>query len=185
MDRWLSIVYNIFLFALLALSAMVYIPYISLQLVIIIIAAFTGSIFLLPAYLCAGLFLPVFMQGGGFAYMSEPSFLLLILFTIISLLIKPLVRIKSKKPFIWHTSLVLIYIIAVYASYAAVYFTLRYALHVDYNIDITPLSILTVTVSSILMAIPVITATTIINEKLNNLINSDNDKKRYTDIPPA
>lgn len=122
MERWLNILYNAVLLSLLIISGMVYVPFISLQLVLIVIIALSGSILLIPLYILIGLALPVLSQGGGIGYLYEPYFLLLVIFAILAVLIRPLIKVKSRKPWIWYPFLTLIYLSSVYLTFALLSF---------------------------------------------------------------
>jgi len=114
MERSLRITYNLILFLALILSTMIYIPGMSLQIVFLILIAFTGSIFIIPVYIITGLVLPVFMQGGGVEYLYQPYFLILILFAFCAVLIRPLLDVKTSKPWIWYPVIIAFYILIVY-----------------------------------------------------------------------
>ena len=129
MESSLRISYNLILFFALILSTLIYVPGISLQMVLLVIIAFTGSIFLIPVYILAGLVLPVFMQGGGVEYMYQPYFLILVLFAFCAVLIRPLLGVKTSKPWIWYPVIILLYILTAYT----VFFLLSFSSHLLYG----------------------------------------------------
>lgn len=118
MERWLNILYNIVLLSLLIISGMIYVPFISLQLILIVIIALSGSIFLLPLYILIGLLFPILAQGGGIEYLHEPYFLFLVIFALLAVLIRPLLKVKSSKPWVWYPFLALIYLSGVYLIFS-------------------------------------------------------------------
>lgn len=118
MERWLNILYNVVLLSLLIISGMIYVPFISLQLILIVIIALSGSIFLLPVYILIGLLLPILTQGGGMEYLHEPYFLLLVIFALLVVLMRPLLKVKSTKPWVWYPFLSVIYLSGVYLIFS-------------------------------------------------------------------
>ncbi len=117
MESSLRISYNLILFSALIFSAFIYIPGISLQMVFLVLIAFTGSILLIPVYIITGLLLPVFMQGGGIEYIYQPYFLILILFAFCAVLIRPFLGIKTSKPWVWYPAIISLYILTAYVLF--------------------------------------------------------------------
>lgn len=117
MESSLRISYNLILFSALVFSAFIYIPGMSLQMVFLVLIAFTGSILLIPVYIITGLLLPVFMQGGGIEYIYQPYFLILILFAFCAVLIRPLLSVKTSKPWVWYPVIILLYILTAYVLF--------------------------------------------------------------------
>lgn len=117
MERSLQISYNLILFFALIFSVFIYIPGISLQMVFLVLIAFTGSILIIPLYIITGLLLPVFMQGGGVEYIYQPYFLILILFAFCAVLIRPFLGIRTSRPWVWYPTIIFFYILIAYVLF--------------------------------------------------------------------
>ncbi len=168
----MNILYNVVLLSLLIISGMIYVPFISLQLVMIVIIALSGSIFILPAYILIGLLFPILAQGGGLEYLHEPYFLLLVIFALFVVLIRPLLKVKSTKPWVWYPFLSLIYLSGVYLIFSLLSLVsliiFKNSLPLELNID----KVLIMNSFTVIIASVILIFINTVKESLNTLLDA-------------